>query len=144
MAATDPLATRAQVISYLQTRPGMSIDPSVIDQLIPGASQEIKTYCSDDFMQETYTELRDGVGAEVRVPRYPTARRPVTAVSSVTVNGQTIPSAAPAPYKFGSVFDKSMLTFIGVCIPNWPAIVQFTYTAGYTTVPDDLNMVCVE
>jgi hypothetical protein len=142
MAAGD-LTTSAEVIAYLQTRPNVSIDPALIAQLITNASAFIKTYCSDNFLSQDYTELLDGVGEEVRTPRYPLAYSPITAVASVTVDGTDIPLST-APHRYGYIFDKTKVTFIGVCLPRWPGLVQIQYTAGYSAVPADINQACID
>jgi hypothetical protein len=161
MAAGD-LTTAAEVIAYLQTRPNISIDPALIAQLITNASAFIKTYCSDNFVSQEYTELRDGdMSGRVSwgssgygwatsrrfdrgIVRYVTAFSPITAVSSVTVNGTAISSAGNPPYTQGYIFDKTKIVLLGLYVPPVPNCVQLVYTAGYVDVPADINQACID
>jgi hypothetical protein len=164
MAAGD-LTTSDKVIAYLQTRPNITIDPALIATLVTAASQFIATYCSDPFVSQTYSELRDGdeSGGSVgygggwpspgwsslsivsrRPLRYVFAYSPVTAVASVFVNGTAIAASGAAPYQQGYIFDKTKLTILGIYVPPIPACVQITYTAGYATIPADIDQICVD
>lgn len=62
---------------------------------------------------------------------------PVTAVSSVTVNGVSIP-ASPDGIRAGYVFDDTRLILIGYCFGRGRLNVALSYTAGYTTVPAEV------
>jgi hypothetical protein len=163
MAAGD-LTTVDEVIAYLQTRPNISIDPALIAQLITNASAFIKTYCQDNFLSQTYTELFDGdtsgslglagwpaagwpsssFGRGVRPVRYLLAYRPITAVASVTVNGTAIQFSGSPPFQQGYIFDRTKLQILGIYVPPIPACVQVSYTAGFTAVPADIDQACVE
>jgi hypothetical protein len=143
MTAGD-FTTEQDVSAYLGSSP--SLDLNEIATLITNASQFIRTYCNDNFLTGNYTEIRDGVGYYIRNPTYPFANRPVSAISSVTVAGQTIQRVAQPPigYQTGYDFTRDKLIFFGIAVPDLPLCVRFAYTAGVDLVPGDIAQVCIE
>jgi hypothetical protein len=147
MAAGD-FTTSDAVIAYLQTSANAnSFDVAEIDKLITGATQWIINYCNDNFLAANYTEYRDGVGLYIRQPTYVFAARPVSAVSAVSVAGQaiqplTLPMTAAFSVGYAALADK--LVFYGVSVPLLPLCVSFSYTAGYATIPSDIEQACIE
>lgn len=120
---------------------------AVITTLITNASAMIESYCNRTFASAAYTETRNGTGGF----RMYAAQAPITAVSSVTVDGTPIP-AAPAPSNgslgYGYVFDADL---IYIRPGGYPGTftkgiqnVMLAYTAGFATIPADVNQACVE
>lgn len=123
--------------------------------LIAAASAWIENYCNRVFSQATYTETRNGNNAR-GIYLY---QSPITAVSSVTVDGVSIPAAASSR-NFGFVFDDETVyiqpgIFIAPIVVSGPfglpdrfergvQNVTVTYTAGYAVIPADLVQACVE
>lgn len=113
-------------------------DP-VLQSLITGASAWIESFCSRVFAQATYTEIRNGNGGN----RLFLANAPVSAVSSVTVDGQAIPAASDAQ-STGYVYDGGTVYLRGYVFCRGVQNVTASYTAGFATVPADVAQACVE
>ena len=102
-----------------------------------------------------YTESRDGNDALVLLPR----NFPLISVSSLTVNGITIP-AAPDQVSAGYVFDDRKIMLRGGSSAFYTTgpycsqyqyrftrgfqNVQLVYQAGYVSVPIDLEQAAIE
>jgi hypothetical protein len=116
---------------------------SVLTNLITNVSAMIETYCNRIFALASYTETRNGgCGQKMYL-----ANGPVTTVSSLSVNGQSV-AAAPDSVSGGFVWD-SMMVYIrrGGAGPQefYKGIqnVIVTYTAGYASTPPEVNQACV-
>lgn len=120
---------------------------TALNALITNVSAAIETYCNRTFASTSYTETRNGgCGQKMYL-----ANGPVTAVSSLSVNGQSVP-LAPDAVSYGFVFD-SMMVYIRpgsggsgggpqeFCKGIQNVTVQ--YTAGYTSIPNDITQACV-
>lgn len=152
---TTPLCVLADVQAY--TGDASAGTGTVYTALIPKVSAAIESYCARTFGQASYTETRNGNGGNVIMP----LNKPVTAVSSVVVDGVTIPQA-PDNVSFGWVLDPiSSLLYIrtGYKLTPPPAGSQggfpirfsrgiqnvvLSYTGGYATVPADVNQAACE
>lgn len=107
-------------------------------QALEHASAVIRTYTGQDFESATTTEtLVYGVDSHLRL-----SQRPVTAVTSVTVDGLTW---SPDLWDFtsdGWLYEPRGA--IGRWIGSWRgATVVVTYTHGYVTVPESVRFVCL-
>ena len=145
MANAIDLCVLADVKSYLGIT--VSTTDSILSLLITNASAFIASYCNRKFASQNYTETRNGSGGY----RVYCNNSPVTAVSSVTVDGYAIPQAL-SPTMYGFTFDTSLI-YIRQGIPNSGTPNTFqkgvqnitvAYTAGYVTTPPDLSMACIE
>lgn len=134
------LCALADVKSYLGITDSNS--DAVLTTLISNASTAIESYCNRVFAQATYTETRNGGCG----PKLYLMNGPVTAVTSVTVNGQSVPPA-PDAVSYGFVFDSSIVYIRPGGYPGefYKGIQNVTvvYTAGYATTPPDVNQACV-
>jgi len=97
---------------------------SEIQRAIEVASQMVERWCGRDFASDTVTEQLIGNGAFYIFP----ARTPITAVSSVTIDGQAI------PFRFDIMGIKR--TDGGRFGIHDTVVV--TYTGGYDVIPDDV------
>ena len=68
---------------------------------------------------------------------------PVTAVSSVTVGLTSIPMSSGYGQP-GYAFDSRGVTLTGYCFDRDIMNVTINYTAGYATVPLELEQACIE
>jgi hypothetical protein len=88
----------------------------------------------------SYTERRNGQGGDSIVPGF----YPVTAVSGVTVDGMPIP-ASPDGVASGFVFDELTIYMVGCYrFRRGRQNVQLSYTAGYATVPADVERAVID
>ena len=85
------------------------------------------------------TEVYDGDGGTVLVLR----RWPVASVASVSVNGEAVTARATVTDS-GYVLDGSVLRLVGSVFYCGTQNVSVTYTAGYATVPADLEQAVIE
>ncbi|GAB7388993.1 hypothetical protein BSNK01_28310 [Bacillaceae bacterium] len=106
----------------------------LIQDLITAASTAIETYTSRIFVQKSYTELYDGKGLNYLVLR----QAPIVSVSEVKIDDQTLPAEDYAFYAETGVLRRKT--------GFWPEGVQnieVSYTAGYSTVPPDVEQAVI-
>lgn len=107
-----------------------------LQQLIDAASAFASTYCGRTFEEADYDEIYDGPGGRTLLLR----QTPVTAVSSVNIDGISVP-ISPDTRTPGYTF-----TDISVVLRGYGYLfcqdlqnVAVSYTAGYVTIPADLS-----
>lgn len=87
------------------------------------------------LLNATYNERRNGNGGDSIVPRY----YPLTAVSSITINGTTIP-ASPDGVQSGFINDEWTIYLVGCYrFLRGRQNIVLNYTAGYATVPPEVE-----
>jgi hypothetical protein len=145
--ATGDLVTLPQALTWL----GQTVDPNgIIATLVSAVSTKIQNYVGYQFAQATYTRTMNGLGGDKMLLR----DRPVISVSAVTVDGISVPQSA-GPLMTGFLFDDRFVyirgSFYGCgwtgSIDRFNRGVQnitVTYTAGYPTVPADVQQACLE
>lgn len=139
MANPGDLVTQAQAFAWLS----QAVDPNGdIAGAVSAVSTQIQNFIGYQIAEASYTRTMNGHGGEKMLLR----DRPVISVSSITVDGISIP-AATGPTTTGFVFDDRFVYIRG----NWygglsPSRfnrgvqnVTVTYTAGYAQVPWDLQ-----
>jgi hypothetical protein len=157
-ASFSDLTTLADVKAWLQT--GQSAFPATDDallmRLISAASQFIQTWLNRQIASQDWIEIRDGLGNTLGPceTRYPFAAFPVTAVSSVVVDGVGLqeipvsplaqPSGPNARTQTGYLFTPTQLVIRGYAVPRKAGCVTLQYTAGYANTPPDLAQACIE
>lgn len=95
---------------------------------INSATDAIKHYCNRDLISTTYTnEYYDGNGRDVLYLR----NYPITAIASLTVDDIAITSAE-------YLIEDQGLFRIGGWWSSGRRNIKITYTAGYTSIPDEL------
>jgi hypothetical protein len=131
--AFGDLTTLADVKAWLQT--GQAAFPATDDALLTGlitaASQYIQTWLN--------LETRDGTGGH----RLQFACFPVSAVQSLTIDGQVVP-AAPSSMAAGYTFSPTQLSVRGYRFNHGAQNVVIAYTGGYSTTPPDVAQACIE
>lgn len=117
-----------------------STSDTVLSALIPNVSALIENFCNRVFAQAAYTETRSGNGGNRLFLR----NAPVTAVSSVTVDGLAINQALNGTSS-GYLFDDTTIYIRGCQVFTRGVLnVAVAYTAGFATTPADVNQACVE
>lgn len=103
------------------------------------ASSQIQKYCDLMFISADYTEVWDGAATDEIIPR----EWPITAITSVkfAANG-VFDDSAIIDSKLYNISNHGMsITFRnGMLTPRGRANVEVIYTAGYTTIPADLQI----
>jgi hypothetical protein len=138
MAAGD-LTTLDNVKSWLSPPLTTTADDTLLTGLITATSQFIQTWLNRQIATTAYVETRDGNGGE----RMAFANSPVTAVSSVTIDGLAIAPASDAVTR-GYVFSPTMLYLQGWRFTPGFQNVVVSYNAGYESTPPEIAQACVE
>lgn len=135
--ATGDLCQVADVKAFLSI--ANTTDDALLQTLVTNASAFVGNYINRVLLSADYTETRNGLGSD----RMAFRQYPVSAVTSVTVDGRSIP-VAPSPHAFGYVFDDTMLYLRNGVFPRGVQNVAIAYTAGLAAVPADINQATVE
>ena len=149
------LTTLAIVKTYMQITD--TVQDASLSRLITAFSAWFLNQCNRGaLLSATYTESRNGTGSDALTTKY----FPITAVSSVIVNGVSVP-ASPDGVQPGYVFDGFSIFIIsgGSSIGygsngGVPSAVdsfcrgrqnvKITYTAGYPTTPADVEQAVID
>ena len=139
--ALGDLTTLAAVKAWLQT--GQSAFPPTDDalftNLITAASQYIQTWLNRQIALADYLEVRDGSGGR----RMQFACFPVSAVLTLTIDGQDIPPATLDSVA-GYSFSQTQLSVRGCTFGCGTQNVVIVYTAGYAVTPLEIAQACIE
>jgi hypothetical protein len=135
------LTTLADVKAWLKT--GQSAfpitDDALLTRLVTAASQYIQSWLNRPIASADYLEVRDGTGGET----LQFACFPVTEVTAVTIDGQTVPRATSTG-AVGYAFSPTQLSVRGYRFSRGLQNIAVSYTAGYATVPPDIAQACIE
>lgn len=139
--AFGDLTTLADVKAWLQTGQATfpASDDALLTRLVAAASQYIQTWLNRQIAAADFLEVRDGTGGH----RLQFACSPVTAVLSLSIDGQDVPAAAPfkaAGYRFST----TQLSVRGYRFNRGAQNVVVAYTAGYSTTPPEVAQACIE
>lgn len=132
------LLAPADIRLYLTLNPGQ--DEQLLLALCAAAESFVLAQISmTSFEIEPKTEVYNGCGSS----RMVLDRRPVVAITNVTVDGVELPAAVQWN-DTGWVFDGTMLYLRGYKFTPAVQNVSITYTAGYAVVPEDLKRAAVD
>jgi hypothetical protein len=136
-----------------------SSDDSILERLITAESQDILSWLGRPLLSADWIETRDGLNGIYGQyeSRFQFGVTPCTAVLQVIVSGTTIPSVpttTPAPpgqslatyytTTAGYEFSPTQLVIRGYLVPRRAQCVQIQYTAGYASVPVDVEQAAIE
>jgi len=152
MANANDLTTLANVKQYLGIT--TATDDAMLDRMITATSNYIESYINRQFKSRSYTDVSDGNNGDVCAFQ----NYPVTAVSSVQIssgyfgasygnyNGGGVITIQPSVDGFsqGYVFDTKFLKLLGYRFARGRNNVHVTYTAGYATIPPEIEQACIE
>ena len=135
--ATGDLTTLANVKQWLGVQ--TTTDDALLTRLVTASSQYIQSWLNRTIAPQVYSEVRDGNGkANIYFKNWP-----VTAVSSLVMDGITVP-ASPDGIQPGYTFDTRMLYLIGYAPNRAQQNIVLQYTAGYASTPPELEQACIE
>lgn len=137
MAAGD-LTTLENVKQSLRSS-GTS-DEALLTRMITAYSAAIQRWLNRNILSASYYDALDGKGTQ----RIQFMNFPVTAVASVVVDGIVISPASGPPFACGYVFSDTMLSLYDFRFCRGFGNVQISYTAGYATVPFDIEQACID
>ena len=139
MADPADLTTLSDLKAWLSIPLSTTTDDALLTRLITAASKYIQSWLNRTIASATYNETRDGNGGT----RMLLGNYPVTGVAALSIDGIAIsPSAGPG--QPGYVFNQYSISLIGYRFTRDYSNVAITYTAGYSSVPQELAQACIE
>lgn len=138
--ATGDLTTLADVKAYLSPQLVTTADDTLLARLITAASQFIQSWLNRTIASAAYTDTRNGTGGTRLFLR----NRPVTAVSSLTIDGVAVTASDPPPLAAGYLFDDSAIYLVGgQCFSKGAQNIVIGYTAGFAATPPEIEQACI-
>jgi hypothetical protein len=136
------LASRDALKRYLGIDAADATQDALLDQLLAYASERIESHCRRRFASEEVTEYHDGPGTNELI----LLRRPVSGTPEVYVDSdREFPDSSEVPASELAVYPETgLLVRVASPFPRGVLNVKVVYTAGYETVPDDLEAACVK
>jgi hypothetical protein len=139
----NDLTTVAKLKTFLRST--VTTDDTLLQQIITGVSTEIEGVCGRHLVSASYTEHRTGNGKTVMLAN----EYPITTLTQILVAGVDIPTASDPTTTVAEIYGKRIsddgLSFEltgGYCFYNgYTAVIK--YTAGYSTIPLDLELACL-
>lgn len=134
------LTTLNLVKNFMGMSGAISDTDDLIENLINRVSILMESFMNRNVLSREYTEDHDGKGAMVLFPKQPK----ITTVSGIWDDYDwewTDDDLIDADnYK---IIDENYIVFKTVALNNYTANVRIIYTAGYSSVPDDLVQACI-
>jgi hypothetical protein len=112
---------------------------TAIELLVNAISRQICRHISSEIKAGTYTEVWDGAGSDDLVP----SEWPINSVTSVKFSANGDFSSATALPTTVIAYDKYSIKLRDVRFPIGRGLVQVVYNAGYSTVPEDIQLACL-
>jgi len=139
---SNALTTLATAKTYLKIPTGELSQDALVELYINAASQELEQECDRKLKTQAITETRHGRKQNILLLK----EWPVTAIAELRIDGQanfTDPSTLiPATdYRLGE--DAQSIVLLNRVFPNGYGNIKAVYTAGYVTVPSDLEHACL-
>lgn len=131
------LTTLAAVKAYGPIS-GTELD-TLLGALITRASTSIENFLQGAVLSASYTETRNGTGGSAMLLR----QYPVSAVTSLSIDGNSVPQATSYGQPGWWLADRQLLLF-GYRFTRGIGNVLVTYTAGFVTTPPDIEQACIE
>lgn len=140
MVNTYSLVSLSEVKNFIGMEKSDSLTDDLLEDLINRISVLFESYMNRNVLSREYTEDHDGKGAMVLFPK----QSPITTVSGIWDDYDweyTDDDLIDADnYK---IIDENCIVFKNVALNNYTANIRITYTAGFTTVPDDLKQATI-
>lgn len=125
----------------------VGVSDPLLSRLISAASQYLETQMSRTIETNTYLETRNGLGGNVMT----LLNGPVVNVNSLTIDGIVIPprpalgSGSYSSFSPGGwVNDSERIMVQGYCFNRGFMNITVNYTAGFASVPADLEQCCID
>lgn len=114
-------------------------EDAVLNLLITQVSAAMDAIMSRTIASANYTETYDGSGEGYAATCLYLDQQPVTSVTSVVVDGTTIPASNGT--SSGWLLSQGVLSLIGYSFTAGTKNITVSYTAGYATTPPALETV---
>lgn len=121
---------------------GTGKDDDLIEDLLDQVSKTIESFCDRTFDSDTYTEYFDGKGSAWLHPTY----YPITSVTGIWDDTEWSWGASTeisdSEYRVSN--DGRFVLLKNTYFGDFRENIKITYVAGYTTIPNDLKLACIE
>lgn len=137
----NALTSIANVKSQLDLPPtANALQDARLEIFINAASQAIESYCNRKFHSQPYTEFRSGRRQNMLMPY----EYPITAVTELNIDNsrQFLPATAVDSGDY-SIADRGHTVLLNRLFPQGYGNIKLTYTAGYATIPADVELACI-
>ena len=141
--ATGDLTTLANLKAYAPGLDAGGADTTydaLLARLISSVSDQFRSETGTNPKQTTYTEVRDGNGLD----GLSLLNWPVISVTSVKVDGSTIPQRSTVADAGWVLTNSGRLKLVGYTFTAGVANVEVVYSAGYQTVPSDIEQAVIK
>jgi uncharacterized phiE125 gp8 family phage protein len=139
----NALTTLATAKSHLSISPSDALQDVRLELLINAASEKIERYTNRILVsQGTIAELQHGRRENILLLK----QWPIIAISAVSVDYtavHTAPANVLAASDYAISDDLNSVLLINQTFPVGFNNIKITYTAGYVTVPSDLELACL-
>ena len=133
-------------LNQLKTQLGFKTSDTQYDPklqlFLDAASQWVETYCDRIFSEDTYTELFHGNNSNAIHPR----QYPITAVTELRVDNARAwsdPNTLIDSASYGIDSSGVAVFYYDATFPSGYNNVRAIYTAGYATIPSDIQMAVI-
>ena len=134
------LCTRKDLKNYLGITNVDQVSNDLLSDLIDRVSVEIETYCMRTFGSTEYTEYHSGDGVDYLY----TKQHPITSVSGIWSDTSLDWDADALIESTDYVVFEDNVQLIDTYFTAGRNNVKMIYTAGYMTIPLDLQQVCID
>jgi len=136
--ATPNLTTLANAMQWLGVATGD--DDGYIARVLSTISTEIQNWLGFSVLQSSYSRTFDGQGTR----KFFVPDIPLVSVQSLTIDGVSIPQGSPGTYRPGFYNNNQSINVLGYFFTRGFQNVSSTYTAGYQSVPPDIEQACLD
>ncbi len=133
------LTTLSNVKSQMGFKDSDSLFDAKLNRFMNAASATIESLCAREFVSATRTELAHGNRSNTLIP----IQYPITVVSEIRISSDqdwTNPITLLPTNSYGISNNGYAITFYKQVMPVGFDNIRLIYTAGFTTIPADLEM----
>jgi len=139
---SDALCSLNDIKMYYGLTGSKPEDESFIEDLINDITDLFETFCNlDSFKAANYTEYIDGTGGKYIFPK----NIPINSVASIYDDPSwTWTSFYLVDSDYYRIVDKRYIVVYDEYWFKGDQNIKITYNAGFTTIPGDLKLICME
>lgn len=139
--ASNALVTKIELEDYLEQEGSDSIESENLETVINGISTFFESYCDRSFYSTTYTEYMNGSGVKYLIPD----NFPIISVTSIYNDSDWVwPETDLVDSTDYRITNDKMTILKDGTWSLGDENIKLTYVAGYTTIPDDLKLACLQ
>jgi hypothetical protein len=115
-------------------------DDGYIARVLSTISTQIQNWLGFQVALSNYSRSFDGQGTR----KFFVPDIPLVSVQSLTIDGMPIPQGTPGTHRPGFYSNNQSINLIGYCFTRGFQNIQAGYTAGYETIPPDIEQACLD